>query len=156
MGRCARCRLAPIASPGNRYCRPCAAAQKKEARADGRVKPALAKGQVLCQTMYGRYYAAWPYGRKCQTCSTILSIFNGLKRCRPCQEKGRSPSRFSLGHAQETASKHMLYRLGREHCLSRWRGGVLGKRQNTNAPGWVHPMADALEQWESYCEEVYA
>ena len=151
--RCGRCRVAPPVGI-SRYCRPCGALHWREARLDGRVKPTLAKGQVLCRTMRGRYYAVWPTGRRCQTCSTILSIFNGLKRCRPCQEQARSPSRFSLGHAQETASKHVLYKLGRKHCLNRLRLGVLGAKQDTHAPAWVHPMADALEQWETYCEEI--
>ena len=150
-GWCPKCAIRPShPSHNSRWCRECLRANLKDRHADFRIPPQrLGPDTVVCVTQEGRYYTHRKTPRRCRHCACFISAFRDSFYCRPCIRAGRG---YDTKHVVRTV-RELMWRTGRRMASTRYRLGDM-QRQDTHAPAWVHPMADALEQWETYCEEI--
>lgn len=132
-------------------CAACKCIIQREIAADFRCKPNIRDHArtAIHRTAEGRYYTCFRQPRRCLHCQALLSVFRDASYCRPCIRAGRG---YDHKHVMQIV-RELMWRTGRRVASARYRMGDM-QRQDTRAPAWVHSMADALEQWETYCEEI--
>lgn len=157
MGRPRYCYRCHVRIPRDRHrsgsCAECKVLIAREIAEDFRRKPVTKEPHRVAvhRTAEGRYYTCLKKPNRCLHCNCQLSVFRDASYCRPCIRAGRG---YGHRHVLSTV-RELMWTTGRRMAQQCYRLGIM-QRADTNAPGWVHPMADALEQRESYCEEVYA